>query len=176
MKHLHLISTNAIIAAAFMSDVLPTVYVKGENGPMRINEADYDKAKHGKILDNEDMPVEGITQNTVMNAPPGMSVPPAPSTPPELLGDQPPQTLQLMPGNPPVPSPAGSTIPQTQTVGNDQRLVAKQGKKFYVVNIAGDKIDAEGIDKDGYASEQEAWKAATPALAGHPAPTSDNPA
>jgi hypothetical protein len=43
------------LVAAFMSDVLPTVKIQTENGPVEINFTDYDPNKH-KLVDAKDLP------------------------------------------------------------------------------------------------------------------------
>lgn len=44
----------------------------------------------------------------------------------------------------------------------DQKLVMKDGKKFYVVSKDGVKVvDTAGIDNEGYGTEADAWKAIT---------------
>ena len=42
-----------------------------------------------------------------------------------------------------------------------QMAVTKKGKKFIVVDTAGNVIERDGIEKDGYASDTEAWAAIT---------------
>lgn len=150
-----------------MSDVLKTILVNGENGPIRINEADFNEKEHKlyKPKKSDEPVVEGITPTTVIPAPAGVSVPPTPSTPPQFAqpGSNDPLQPMLVPGafTPPA---APQNTPQTITATADQKLVSKIGKKFFVVNVSGEKIVADGIDdKNGYDSEALAWAAVLPA-------------
>lgn len=138
-----------------MEHILPTVMITTKNGPVRINETDYDEKKHklhkpsGKD-EKEAMNAEPKTVDQTGQIDPNLTIPVAPSAPNFAS----PPTAPVAPSN---PSPS-------------QRLVTKQGKKFVVVDMNGAKIEANGIDQTGYATEAEAW---TAALA--PA-TQDNPA
>ncbi|QWY83167.1 hypothetical protein [Rhizobium phage RHph_X2_24] len=55
--------------------------------------------------------------------------------------------------------PAGEPQPQQPQTEPAQLLVSKKGKKFIVVDAAGNVIEREGIDADGYGSEADAWGA-----------------
>lgn len=156
-----------------MSDILKTMLIQGKDGPIRINATDFNKDEHKeyKPKKSDEPIVEGITATTVIAAPDNVTAPPAPSTPPQFAtpGAQPELDVQLAPGANTTPTPPQVT-PQTFVADAQQRLVSKQGKKYFIVNASGDKIEAEGINKDGYATEQEAWAAAVPGLAGNGAP------
>ena len=152
-----------------MSDVLKTILIEGKNGPVRINESDFivDEHKMYAPKKNDEPIIEGMTATTIIPAPGNISVPPAASTPAQFATPeaQPDLNVQLAPGAFTPPAPEQVTA-QTFTATAEQRLVSKQGKKYFIVNAAGEKIEAEGINKDGYATEQDAWAAAVPGLAG----------
>lgn len=124
-----------------MSDTAKTVVIKTANGPVRINESDYDEKVHtlhskGEQEKNAE-PVQ--TTQTAPQLAEGLQMPAAPSAP----------DLGTAGGNAPdVPSP-------------NQRLVAKDGKRFYVVGADGKRLTEAGLDADkGYGTEQDAWNAA----------------
>lgn len=55
-----------------------------------------------------------------------------------------------------------TTVADTTTAEAPQMLVAKKGRKFLVVDGAGDAITGiDGIDPTGYATDVEAWAAVT---------------
>lgn len=119
---------------------MKTLLVKGKNGPKRINERDFDAKKHTLHNATKAEKAEGLDQQpltTEFTVDPTVPIPPAPSAPDFV-------------------DPAPATPPSPNT-----RLVKKDGKKFFVVNPNGEAVDEEGIDKDGYKTEQEAWKAIT---------------
>lgn len=55
---------------------------------------------------------------------------------------------------------SGQQQPATVT-----RVAKKIGAKWFVVDTDGNKIEAEGIDANGYKAEAEAWAAAMPSIA-----------
>lgn len=133
---------------------VPTVAVNGENGPMIINEADYDEAKHGPKITltiPEPAPVAPVV-NMLQPAPgeivpamdvPGMnaSAPPAPAPVPQA------STIQPVAPLPPVVTPA---------MPIDGRGTAEIGGKWFIVDQSGAKV----INK-GYATEDAARAALT---------------
>lgn len=126
-----------------MSEILKTILVDGPNGKYRINESDYNEEIHGKIGKNADageQSSEAGVNATVVPAP-GVLVQPAPSA-----------------VN--APSPATDSLVPPTTVPAQQRLVLPKGNKFIVVTADGTPVEAEGIEKKGYATESEAWAAA----------------
>lgn len=151
---------------AFMSDVVETVVIVTDNGPLRINKSDYNEKEHKlhKPKKNEEPLQEGITATTVVPVPAGASMVPTPSTPASLVpnADNNVQPVAV-PGAFPTPA-APQQTPQTVTATAESRLVMPIGKKFFVVNANGEKIIADGIDSEhGYKSEADAWAAALPA-------------
>lgn len=174
-------------AVAYMSEMLDTVFVKGEDGkPLRINAIDYNEDVHGEIIDPKKETGVAMTASTMLSSPTGPAAEPiAPSsiqhstperTAPDANGQTTPvisddagnaspdgqRTVALNPPEPPVaPTGAGSQA---------QRMVAKNGSKYFVVDAAGNAVTGEGINDKGYKTDAEAWAAAYP-TAPAPAPT-----
>ena len=59
------------------------------------------------------------------------------------------------------PEEIGAAVAAAAPPAPVQMAVTKKGKKFVVVDTAGNVIERDGVDKDGYASDAEAWKAIT---------------
>lgn len=167
----------ASVATAYMSEMVETVFIKGEDGkPLRINASDYDKDEHGAMINPKDQDSMGVpmTANTVISSPNGPA--PASVSPSSIAhSSQPVQTDAngvAMPnddaGN---ASPEGQRTvalnpPETPVSAAPQRTVGKIGSKWFVLDAAnGEKIEAEGIDNKGYKTDGEAWQAAYPAPA-----------
>lgn len=130
---------------------IPTITIEGQDGnPLVINQDEFDSNKH-KIYGAGDIvaavvPTLPLVQpaapvavdangNPVNAGDGGQMVPPAQtSAPASQDGTQQPASPELM-------------------------LVQKKGKKFLVVNLAGEEIERDGIVKGGYASEDEARQA-----------------
>lgn len=149
MRHILLFTSTAIgRAAAYMSlaEELATVLVKTENGPVRINLSDFDPSKL-ELADPSDLPPAPVAQqepeqqqssadaNGVKDTP----QPDAPDGAPE--GD------------------AGDGTVVEHPAVSDKRGVVKTGSKYFVTDLAGAKIEADGIDPNGYKTEGEAWAA-----------------
>lgn len=146
MKTMLLASVSAL---AFNSQFPETMLVKrkGSSDPVMINRADFnDKLETEYTKDDGSTAAAGAAVRHAGGAPtvaPGVTIPPPASTPgfgltpPANPGDAPQQTV-------PTPSQAG---------------VLKKGKKFIVVDLAGQPYANEGYDKAGYDSEQDAWNA-----------------
>jgi hypothetical protein len=176
------------VALAFMSEIVDTVLIKGADGePLRINASDYDEKEHslykGKEADAIGVP---MTASTMLSSPSGPAADPAaPSsivhsipqtttdandvTTPMIsddAGNASPEGQRTVALNPPEPpaSTTGAGSPQ-------QRMVSKIGSKFFVVDAAGNKIEADGVSDKGYKTEAEAWGAAYPAPAAPETPT-----
>jgi len=129
-------------ALAYMNDQCETVIVDTDAGPVRINKSDYDANRDGFTLHREtktekEANVTGTQKEvgTVTPVHPDVTIPPAPAAP-DLVNPVPPSN----------PSP-------------NQKLVMKDGKKFFVVTADGSRVEAEGIDAKGYGNEQDAWNA-----------------
>ncbi len=141
-----------------MSDICKTVLIKGELGPTRINESDYDKDKHGKILTGESE--EGTTRTTVQTVDPALTPVVAPSTPNFGIAGGPP-----IPGIQPVALPHVENAPyqhspQSSTVSENDWFTTPKGKKFILVNAKGEPITVVGVEAKGYDTEADAMAAA----------------
>ncbi len=124
------------------TDTCETVLINSANGPVRINKSDFVEGEHKLHRMNAEEKAEAarpaVTANTIPQLAPGLELPPAPSAP--NMGE------------------GGAAAPQTPSP--DQKLVTKEGKKFFVVDVTGTKVTGvEGIDEKGYATEKEAWDA-----------------
>lgn len=114
-----------------------TMLIRGKGGdPVRINKSAFKEGKHteytGKDADDkQNEPGPGAID-------PSIPVPPAPSAPTSVNG-----------GNPVAP-----TVPS-----ENQRMVKKEGKKFFVVNPDGSPVEHDLIDKKGYDTDALAWEA-----------------
>lgn len=131
---------------------IQTITVKGQDGKaLVINSDDFDASKH-EIYGADDI-VKGEQP---------------PAEPQQVPGLQPaaPVTHDAN-GNPVNAGDGGQMVPAAQTTtppGNAElMLVQKKGKKFVVVNLAGEEVERDGIVKGGYASEDEARAAITAA-------------
>jgi hypothetical protein len=155
MKTILFASAATVAALAFMSDTVETVNVKGADGqPLRINKSDYD-------ADQADDGAKAYTlhkseaEQSVGSVPlqplaPGIDPVAAPSAP-DFSGGEGVTPLPIDP----LKNAAAPTVPSP-----NQRLVAKEGTKFFVVDGSGEKItDLASIETKGYKTEAEAWKA-----------------
>jgi hypothetical protein len=129
-----------------MSDVIPVVRVKTANGPLEINKSDYDAdPSKWELAEPEAAPPPPAPVVPAPNAasappPPPATVPPvdpgtvAPPPPPAPNGDT---------GSAPPPPPALKS-----DTANAERLVAKIGKKFYIVDNKGEKLSVQSFDTE----------------------------
>lgn len=171
MRNILLASTAVIHAMAFMSfeDIIPTVYIKTDAGPVRINASDYDASKH-ELVDPSELPAlsaipEAAQQQEPVADASGIRDTPQPAAGLDANG-QPIGTdgsgEQGAPSGEAAGENAGdgepSEVVEHSSVSN-QRGVIKTGSKFFVTDMAGVKIEAEGIDPNGYKDEGAAWAA-----------------
>lgn len=135
----------------------PTVIVKNANGPLIMNRSDYNADEHGEIFASLEDAMSGTPQQTPMTAIPPLVVPAQPAA------------IDAN-GNPVNAGDTGQMVPPSNVTLRDdaaappapvQMAVTKKGKKFVVVDTAGNAIERDGIEKDGYASDTEAWAAIT---------------
>lgn len=135
-----------------MSDELKTVLVKTPNGPVRMNETDFEANKerdglelHTAKKDNEanDAPVDIAQPQGGVSDQPGI----------------------VAPGAPIVKNPVAPSNPSPVQYGFE-----KSGKKFYIINTAnGDRIkDTEGVEEKGYDDEASALAAIATMPKGNP--------
>lgn len=161
MRAILLATVASVIGRAFMSDACETVLVtrKGNKGKVRVNKADYDadQADDGaKVMTLAKDEAEQSAPNGVQaltGFPEGVTPTAAPSAPDFTGGGE---------VSPPVIDPSKDAVAPTAPSPN-QRLVAKEGNgksaKFFVVDGTGTKLEMDGIDPAGYATDAEAWKA-----------------
>lgn len=127
MKQITLI---ALVASGYMSESLPTVSIKTENGPVLINESDFDPETM-ELVDAVEAPVT-----------------PEPA---------------VIPATNSIPTPVTpETVPAVATP--EQLLVMKSGRKFFITNTMGVKLEGDaaeqvGIDPEGYTTEAGAQAA-----------------
>lgn len=142
MKIFIMLSAVAMLSGmrAFMSDTCETVWVDMGNGPVRLNKSDYDAPggakKYGKIVD---APVPPVPAPAVANT----LTTPAPAIPP-------------------VPAPV-IQAPATGDPGSAPKfLVMEDAGKFFVVNLAGERITDNPVFKpEGYSTQTDAQDAIT---------------
>jgi hypothetical protein len=141
----------ASVAAAFMSETCETVTVGG----VRVNKSDYEADQQkpagerqykGKVTEAEPSTVNTAGVMDTSDGPP-LAAPSAP----HFGGED-----AAAPAAPIDPL-KGAVAPTTGTA--DQRLVLKDGSKYFVVDAHGKKIEGDGIEKGGYKTEDAAWKA-----------------
>lgn len=165
---------------------IPTVMIEGADGnPVVINQDEFDATKH-KLYGSAGI-VDAALQQTPPVVQPAAPVATDANGNPVNAGDggqmvPPAQTVALRTDGPTVAEyvaagydpknypPAGyesrSTVDEinaaiTAKAPAELMLVTKKGKKFIVVNLAGEPIAREGINPDGYASEEDANTAIT---------------
>jgi hypothetical protein len=156
MRNVLFASVAAILPVAFTAEVLETVMakVKGGSGDyVRVNKADVGANPDNYTVSNpQTEKQEPVTPpGVVTNVAPGLEIPPAPSAPDFRA----PEPLPGAPAAPALGAPVAPTVPSP-----DQKLVTKDGAKFFVVRPDGTRIDdVEGIDPKGYKDEKAAWAA-----------------
>lgn len=149
----------SVAPIAFMSDMVETVLVKGAGGkPLRVNKSDFDadqasekptmtlhKDDDGPAVADGEAPVKTFGEL-------GMQPVAAPSAPDFSGGD----------GAAPLPIDPDKNAAAPVAPSPNQRLVSKEGTgaraKYFVVDGTGTKL-TDGVDADGYKTEQEAWAA-----------------
>jgi hypothetical protein len=129
-----------LASTAFMSEVLPTMQIETDNGPVTINISDFDPEKHravGAAPAEAPQPASGDDKQPEAGASDEGNGTPAPASSENNGG---------------APAPAAAEVDNTM-------LVTKQGSKYVVVNKAGEPIKRDGIEEKGYAKEKDAWDA-----------------
>lgn len=165
---------------------IPTVMIEGEDGnPLVINQDEFDATKH-KIYGAADIVAAAVQQppavvpaapvandangNPVNAGDGGQMVPPTQAG--ELRKDGPTIEQYVSAGyDPKTYPPSGYESRSTKdeidaaiakaTPAPELMLVQKKGRKFMVVNLTGEPIQREGINSEGYASEEDANAAIT---------------
>jgi hypothetical protein len=153
MKRFLLASVAALVGRAFMSDTVEVVTIKGKGGhPVRVNKADFDKDQASdkptmhEHKDEAEQSTGALTDTTFDTGLPPVAAPAAP----DFSGGG--------EVTPPVVDPRKDAVAPTVPSPN-QRLVSKEGRKFFVVDGTGTKLEIDGVDKDGYKTEGDAWNA-----------------
>lgn len=134
-------------SAAFMSEIIPTMQIETDNGPVTINVSDFDAAKHTPVGGAAPAPVDAPQPDGARvnpNSPEGSNAPQLANQDHANGGQAP---------TPPAAAPAASAGDNTSL------LVTKKGKNFIVVDAAGNAVQRDGIEPEGYKSESDAWAA-----------------
>lgn len=143
MRKLIIAAFASTAAAAFMSDVEDVVLVKGgKAGPVRVSKADFDADQASddpQYAAHKDEAEPSEPAGTIIANGPPLSAPSAPNFGgPEVKANIDPLT--------------GAVAPTSH--GSNARLVMKKGAKYFVVDATGTPLDIDGIEKDGYKSEE----------------------
>lgn len=146
----------ATSALGYMSEVTEVVLakVKGVTGPVRVNKSDFDEdqekpsgeRQYSAYSGSDEAEQSAQGQRTSFEALEGVRPQAAPSAP------------DFTPGESDAPLPVDEekqAVAPTSPTPN-QRLVMKEGSKFFVVDGMGTKLEIEGIDPAGYKSEAAA--------------------
>lgn len=160
---------------------MQTLIIKNENGPVLINSDEYREEEHGPTYETVEA-AGGEAAGEPRNDGPtvaeyiergyrAVDYPPqgyaSRSTPEEIAEAIAKQangggTSVTEPGTPTGvnndghPTNIGEATPPATPA---TLAVTKKGKKFIVVDTAGNVIERDGIEKDGYASDADAWAA-----------------
>lgn len=147
----------SVAAIGFMSDTCETVLVKGSDGPIRVNKSDFDidqasdKPQYTEYKGKDAGDIETETPQAPTFEELGIPPVAAPSAPNMggTKGDAAPLPID----------PEKNAVAPSVTSQN-QRLVMKEGKKFFIVDGNGSKLksaDVGGeIDESGYTSKEAA--------------------
>lgn len=133
------------IVRAFMSDLLETVVIAGDDGPVRINKSEFDEKKHKVHKANKTHDENGVARK-VNNA------------------DE--TKLGATKGGGDAPKSDALTVEQ---IAENARInamkfgVMEDGGKYYVVDANNENNRVENVDgienKKGYKTNADAWKA-----------------
>lgn len=127
-----------------MNSIVKTVNILRSGTVVRINESDYDAERDGSVVDDAGVAagVAIVSDDTGGNA----------GAAGNNGGGEPPVT-------PAVPTAPAANPEPTTAAAPVQMLVTAKGKKFIVVDAAGEAVEHEKIDSKGYATENDAWVA-----------------
>lgn len=155
MKMMAILMASA--ATAFMSEtekVINASPAQGKgSGPVRVSQADFDAdqekpegERQWKAYSGDKEPEQSGAGREI-----GDAAPIAAPSAPDFSRDE---STTATPT--PVDEKKKAAAPKTSSP--NQRLVKKEGKKYFVVDGKGEKItDLEAVDKDGYDTEAAAW-------------------
>lgn len=148
-----------------MNDVCATVMIMTDNGPVRINESDYDPKTHTLAPDQTVASVTAdLTAHAAGEAPGAVVQEPAP-----VVVDESADQDANGKGEPPVVTTEAPTPEQVEEKKAAEQsntapmvlLVFKEGKKYFIVDMTGKKVVGDGIEADGYATEDAAMSVIT---------------
>ncbi|RUW55604.1 hypothetical protein EOA32_00875 [Mesorhizobium sp. M1A.F.Ca.ET.072.01.1.1] len=145
---------------------LETVTIVTDNGPVRINKSDYDAAPDQYKLADE-TPAAAVDPVALRDDGPTIAEYVAAGYP---ASKYPPQGYASKSTDEEIAAAvAKETADKTDLAGSmssaasgaaaPQLMVSKEGRKFFVVDPAGVKVERDGIESKGYAAEQDAWNA-----------------
>lgn len=166
---LSILLSSVSLPVAFMSmPPLDTVTIVTDNGPVRINKTDYDAAPDQYKLADEapaTLRDDGPTiAEFVAAGYPAANYPPrgyaSKSSEEEIAAAVAAEAAKTNEPKPEQPAGLDASL-QSAASGAPapQLMVMKDGKKHFVVDPAGVKVERDGIDAAGYANEKEAWDA-----------------
>lgn len=150
-------------AIGFMSETCDVVLVKGQDGnPLRVNKDDFDADQEKPVKDRQYTAYDGDDADEILN----QSVSGQQTF--ESLGIEP----QAAPSAPnfnggtntnPLPVDPAKNAAAPATTSPNQRLVMKEGKKFFLVNESGIKLTTADvgaqIEEGGYSTQEAAQEA-----------------
>lgn len=152
---------------AFMSDVCETVQIKGAGGePVRVNKSDYDADQDSdkptmKLFTKDNEGEQTVPPIPAASGFPEGATPTAAPIAPNfgaIDGNAPNQQGAQPLTMDPEKQAAAPTAPSPE-----QLVVVKEGTTrkpvYFVVNGTGEKVERTGLEKDGYATEADAWAA-----------------
>lgn len=120
-----------------MNDICTTVVIVTDNGPVTINESDYDPKVHTLAVDDQTAQPSAVVTGEVL--------------PPVVEGGE-----SAMTGH----DADGLPIVETPVVVADAApmilLVLKNGRKYFIVDMTGKPVVGDGIDTTGYPTEEAA--------------------
>lgn len=152
-----------------MHDTVPTMKIWTANGPVTINVSDFDANVHTPAAADETGPAEGTQANLSLSGAHTHGVTDPAHTHITDLTQQdgshthgvtdPGHSHTITDPNAPVTPPAVVQPVAAPVVPPATLLVSKIGKKFHVVDKDGAAVVRDGIENDGYKTENEAWSA-----------------
>lgn len=157
MKMLAMLAASTSLG--FMSDTCEVVLakIKGSSDPVRVNKDAFDADQEKPAGDREYSPYKGSDE-------PEQSFAGDPRRTFEELGIDPvaaPSAPDFSGGadEAPLPIDPNKNAAAQQTIPSGQCLVMKKGRKFIIVDAEGNPVEDEGVQKDGYITEKDAWEA-----------------
>lgn len=154
-----LLSTTALVVP-FDGETCETVTVNVDGHPTRINKSDYDAKKHGKAISGDkegEQSADMAQAGSVLQVPEGAIQMAAPSAPSQIA----PGPDQGGPTKPATDPVTGASVPPAPS--QDSVFIMPEGKgakqRFFVIDMASNRIEHATIDPDGYKTMEEAQAA-----------------